>query len=316
MLMSVNDCMAAWRCPRTGFPLVNEDGYLVAKGAGADNRYSLVGGLPVLINFSDSVLSEDQVLAANADSVIERKRHRGGMAFVKRLVSPQKEGTRRNVKRFIADLEARSGDMKVLIIGGGSIGQGMQPIYDHPKIKVFSFDIYATANVQAIADAHHIPLPDNYFDAVIIQAVLEHVLQPAQVVEEIWRVLKPSGLIYAETPFMQQVHEGAYDFTRFTESGHRYLFRRFKLLASGSNGGPGIQFMWAVDYLVRSLFRSPAAGKAAKLVFFWMQYLDRIIPPSYAEDGASGVFFYGEKTEAVLSPMEIIHHYQGAQRRH
>ncbi len=86
-------------------------------------------------------------------------------------------------------------------------------------MRIAAFDIYYSANVQFIADAHSILLRDASVDAVVIQAVLEHVLDPQQVVDEIWRVLKPSGLVYAETPFLQHVHEGAYDFTRFTESG-------------------------------------------------------------------------------------------------
>jgi len=57
------------------------------------------------------------------------------------------------------------------------------------------------------------------FDAVWIQAVLEHVLDPVRVVAEIHRVLRPGGLVYSEIPFMQEVHEGAYDFTRFRLSG-------------------------------------------------------------------------------------------------
>jgi SAM-dependent methyltransferase len=40
-----------------------------------------------------------------------------------------------------------------------------------------------------------------------IQAVLEHALDPPVVVAEIYRVLKPGGLVYADTPFMQRVHE-------------------------------------------------------------------------------------------------------------
>ena len=96
-----------------------------------------------------------------------------------------------------------------------------------------AFDIYDTPRVQVVADAHQIPIRDEHFDGVVIQAVLEHVLEPQRVADEIWRVLKPGGLVYAETPFMQQVHEGAYDFTRFTESGHRYLFRRFDLIELG-----------------------------------------------------------------------------------
>ncbi len=53
-------------------------------------------------------------------------------------------------------------------------------------------------------------------------------LEPERVVSEIARVLKPAGMVYSEIPFMQQVHEGAYDFTRFTDSGQRWLFRQFK----------------------------------------------------------------------------------------
>ena len=64
-------------------------------------------------------------------------------------------------------------------------------------------------------------MPFKEIDLVIIQAVLEHVMYPNKVVSEIYRVLKNDGLIYSETPFMQQVHEGPYDFSRFTESGHR-----------------------------------------------------------------------------------------------
>ena len=81
-------------------------------------------------------------------------------------------------------------------------------------------------------------------------------LEPGRWCAEIHRVLKPGGLVYAETPFMQQVHEGAYDFTRFTESGHRYLFARFDLIDSGVTAGAGTQLLWSLDYFVRGLFRS------------------------------------------------------------
>lgn len=41
------------------------------------------------------------------------------------------------------------------------------------------------------------------FDAVIAQAMLEYVVVSYQCVDEIVRVLKPTGLVYAETPFMR-----------------------------------------------------------------------------------------------------------------
>lgn len=311
MLVSSEDCLTILRCPLSGEALVRDGSDRLRTASG--RVYPVLRGKPVLVDFSNSVLSEEAVMATKAHSQIARKNYNGLTARIKRLVSPEKKATARNVARLIADLEALGRPARLLVIGGGSVGQGMAPIYDHPGIEIYAFDIYDTPNVQFIADGHHLPLPDDLFDAVIIQAVLEHVLQPAQVVAEIWRVLRPGGLVYAETPFMQQVHEGPYDFTRFTESGHRYLFRNFDVLASGASGGPGVQFMWSVDYLARSVFRSRKAGKAAKLAFFWTQYLDRIIPPDYAQDAASGVFFYGRKADTPISPRDIVAYYQGAQ---
>ena len=72
-----------------------------------------------------------------------------------------------------------------------------------------------------LGDAHDLPFVDAAFDAAVIQAVLEHVVDPQRVVAELHRVLREDGVLYSEVPFMQQVHEGAYDFTRYTDLGHR-----------------------------------------------------------------------------------------------
>ena len=139
--------------------------------------------------------------------------------------------------------------------------------------------------------------------------VLEHVLEPAEVVAEIHRVLRPDGLVYADTPFMQQVHEGPYDFTRFTESGHRWLFRRFETIESGVVAGPGVQLAWSVTYAVRGATRSRIAGALCGAVLEPVGHaLDRIVPREYAVDGASSVYFYGKRSERTLSPREIVDH--------
>jgi hypothetical protein len=94
------------------------------------------------------------------------------------------------------------------------------------------------------------PLPRR-LEGVWIRAVLEHVLEPAQVVAEVHRVLAAGDIVYAETPFMQQVHEKAYDFTRFSRTGHRWLFRHFEKIAAGEIGGPGQSLVWSLRYFFR-----------------------------------------------------------------
>lgn len=314
MIETPERCWALLRCPRTGLPLdFTPDGSAMTSDGRA--RYPAVGGLPVLIDFGRSVVDRSDLFDNANESPVERPRYEGFRKRVKRLVSPDKGTTRDNIARFITLLKERSPTPLVLVIGGGTIGQGMRDLYEDPDLRLIAFDIYRSPNAQFIADAHSIPLADGSVGGVVIQAVLEHVLQPAEVVDEIWRVLGEDGLVYSETPFMQQVHEGPYDFTRFTESGHRYLFRRFSLIRSGASAGPGAQLLWSLDYFARGVFRSRLAGKAVKLAFFWLRYFDRIIPPAHASDAASGVFFLGRKAQAEISAKDIVSFYRGAQKR-
>jgi SAM-dependent methyltransferase len=150
-------------------------------------------------------------------------------------------------------------------------------------------------------------------DAVVIQAVLEHVLDPEAVVAEIHRVLRAEGLVYAETPFMQQVHAGAYDFTRFSDSGQRWLFRRFTQIDRGVVAGPGTSLSWSIDHAVRALTRSRTAGRIARLATFWVRFADRFSDPRFAADGASALYFLGRRAERSITPVEAIRTYAGAQ---
>jgi len=304
------------RCPKTNLPLKLMDSAFLLTDTSHQNqqfRYEIMEGKPVLVDFSTSILDQTETLKNNASSVVIRPTREGIQSIIQKVLSPEKQVVNDNVKYLISLLKSQNSQPKVLFVGGGALGRGMKPFYEDDALKVISFDIYASPLVQFIADAHQIPLANESIDCVVIQVVLEHVLDPSQVVSEIYRVLKPNGLVYAETPFLQQIHEGAYDFTRFTESGHRYLFKNFQLIKSGATEGPGTQLLWTIDYFNRSLFRSRRMGKIMKLLFFWVQYLDYYIPKEYWIDSGSDVFFLGRKSDEVITPQEIIQHYQGAQ---
>ena len=45
-----------------------------------------------------------------------------------------------------------------------------------------------------------VPKPDNHYDAVLLTQVLEHVPDPTKVLKEIYRVLKPNGIILFTEP--------------------------------------------------------------------------------------------------------------------
>jgi len=303
-------------CPRSGRPLVRdcEDFKTVSNEEGYDdNRYRAVGGQPVLVDFKKSILCEQDVFSSKGSSAICRNEN-SIKTLLKNLFLRREAGKKASAKAddFVHLLKAKNKNPLVLVIGGGSKGLGTDTLYDDPAVRLISFDIYASSITHFIADTHRIPLETNSIDGVWVQYVLEHVLDPWQVVSEIHRILHKGGLVYSETPFTQQVHEGAYDFTRFTHSGHRWLFRRFSELDSGVSMGPGVGLLWTVENLARSLFRSRKVGQVVKLGFFWLQFVEKLMPDSYKIDSASSTYFLGQKDEQMFQPKDIVKYYKGA----
>lgn len=127
----------------------------------------------------------------------------------------------------------------ILVIGAGDVrfrsGREADVVYT---------DVALGPDTGLVADAQDLPFIDETFDAVLAIAVLEHVADPFRAVAEMRRVLKPEGFVYSVTPFMQQVHMGRFDFTRFTALGHRRLFRWFDEVRAGVVNGPGMALAW------------------------------------------------------------------------
>jgi SAM-dependent methyltransferase len=265
----------------------------------------------VLAEPDSSVIDRGQIQASGHPADATTRAENRVRAGIRRLVRPVNSVAARHVDLLCGLLGP---DPLVLVVGGATVGNGVDVLYTDPRLRVLAFDIVATENVQLVADAHRIPLATGCVDAVVAQAVLEHVLDPQQVVREIHRVLRPRGVVYAETPFMQQVHAGAYDFTRFSDSGQRWLFREFSELDRGVVAGPGTALMWSIDHLARALFRSRTAGRLARVMFFWLRFADRLTDPHYAADAASALYFLGRRAEYSITPAEAITGYAGGQQ--
>lgn len=68
-----------------------------------------------------------------------------------------------------------------------------------------------------ICDARSMPFQNDYADILICSEMLEHVDEPAEVLKEMYRVLKPGGKIFVCVPFSMHIHGLPHDYGRYTE---------------------------------------------------------------------------------------------------
>jgi SAM-dependent methyltransferase len=269
----------------------------------------MIGAQPVLIDFAASIFERMTYDAGNGSVLRRDVGRRSAGSRLHRLTFGGNPVAVANSRRFIDLLKRESSRPVVLVIGGGTIGAGADELYNDDGIELVGTDAYASPHTVLVADAHSLPFDDGVFDGVWVQAVLEHVLEPAIVVAELHRVLRPDGLVYAETPFMQQVHEQAYDFSRFTQSGHRWLFRRFSEVSAGPVAGAGVALAWSIRYFSRALGAGNKLSRLIVLPFFWIRFLDVFGRGRAAADAAGGFFFLGRRSDEAMHPHAMTRYY-------
>lgn len=279
------------------------------KCSACGSEYPVREGAPVLIQASNALFDRSYYERATSGGIYRQRRFR--------LPSPSVNLARVRVLerlgRVLADRPA-----EVLILGSGRQRELIRSMLgNRPNIRLICCDVDVTADVDLFCDAHNLPFANGYFDALVTTAVLEHVLYPEMVAGEIARVVRVGGWIYSELPFLQQVHEGAYDFTRYTMSGHRRLLNAFKEVESGVLAGPATALVWSIEHFAAALFGMGLLGKlargGARLMFFWLKYLDYLIAHRRAAiDSASCTYFFGQRKEGRVSDREIVRAYDGA----
>lgn len=223
--------------------------------------------------------------------------------FGSNLVAPKKSVD------LLRSLKSRAERPRLLIVGGGSPGEGTDTFHDDGSVEIVAISVFPSRQASLLADAQQLPFADDVFDGVWIQATLEHALEPHKVIEQVHRVLKPDGVVYAENLFIMGVHEGARDFVRYTQSGHRWLFRNFEPIDIGPLGGAGYALLWSIRYFWRAFGLSDKIVTLLAAPFFWLRHCDRFMRRRDSADAAIGFYFMGRKAGAAIGPQDIIAYY-------
>lgn len=139
---------------------------------------------------------------------------------------------RKNVSDFVARCGKKYDKKDALILDvAPQDHEGAAPYFKKAKIETLDIDPASGAtHIADLCDNNQKVIPSGRFDYIVCTEVLEHTLQPFDAVNELERMLKPAGLVFASSPFNFRIHGPLPDCWRFTEHGWRALFKNFEIV--------------------------------------------------------------------------------------
>ncbi len=173
--IDVQDSLICPVCKKT-LKLLNEQLLCTNNNCGA--CFPFVNCIPILINEQSSLFSINDFLTQRKTTFNLRE------SKLKKLARRVIPNISRNIKgdsnnkKFVELLLARSSAPKVLVVGAGNSGGGMGFLSRHSSVELVMTDVSFGSGIDIICDAHDIPFADGFFDAVLVHAVLEHVVDP------------------------------------------------------------------------------------------------------------------------------------------
>lgn len=134
--------------------------------------------------------------------------------FLKRRINP--------VKYEVEDFARQSAEGRtgLLVLDTGAGESGLRRFFRN--CSYLALDLAAGdsewdySGLDVIGDLNTVPIASDNVDVVLNFQVLEHVNNPGQVIQELYRVLKPGGKLCLTAPQGWHEHQQPYDFFRFT----------------------------------------------------------------------------------------------------
>ncbi len=129
------------------------------------------------------------------------------------------------LRDFAADVNLSN---KSRMLDVGCAHKPYYPFFAESGCEYVGVDIYDGPFVDKVwPPRERMPFDDASFDIAISTQVLEHTSDPATIIAETYRVLKPGGKVFFSMPFAWEEHDYPSDFWRFAEQGLRKIFGDF-----------------------------------------------------------------------------------------
>jgi SAM-dependent methyltransferase len=169
---------------------------------------------------------------------------------------------------------ARRTEPGMLVLDAGAGRAPYRSLFRHARYEAADFaqlPRHRYAPLDYVCDLTEVPVEDERFDRVLLNQVLEHVPDPARVLAELHRVLKPGGRIFCSVPLFYPEHQQPYDYFRYTQFALRKLFQDagFEVLSirwlEGYLGTVGYQFQQMYRRLPRDTRHLPRDRRGLQL---------------------------------------------------
>jgi len=149
---------------------------------------------------------------------------------------------------------------------------------------LYNFDDFYTVDFDKsikpdmVADCHNLPFRDSCISSARAAALLEHVLDPFEVMSEINRVLEDGGFVWVWIPFMWSEHRYPIDYYRFSGSGLDYLFSKagFKMRLVEIDPYIGVFYTAAMVFTFNGDVNRCKSILVSTLVYFFAVFLNKL----------------------------------------
>ena len=154
------------RCPicRKRLDRIGEQFFCINSECGA--HFPIIDGIPVLLNEDSSLFSIDDFVSQRSASLDLRE------SKIKKVLRQSIPSINRNVRgkqnydKLAKLLLSQSTAPRVLVVGCGSLGQGMESLLLHRSIELIESDVSFGPRIMLVCDAHDIPFENDSFDAI------------------------------------------------------------------------------------------------------------------------------------------------------
>jgi SAM-dependent methyltransferase len=165
------------------------------------------------------------------------------------VLNKRREIFRERVERLLP------GPLTVLDVGGRI--QPYRPLVDSRLGAYIATDLRPTPLVNVMARGEQLPFPNEQFDLVICTQVLQYVPQPALVIAEVARVLKPGGYFFLSVPSACP-SDASEECWRFLPAGLHFLLATFSRVEVIPEGRSIVGFFRTTNACFNIFVRYPA----------------------------------------------------------